>query len=89
MVEGILLVNLDPPYVGFVVQQTKAPGENKRLRGALKNCSLIELRAMLLELGAITPQQQWPPGDTSLQVPGSYSAATLERMGLDSASSRI
>jgi hypothetical protein len=89
MVEGILVVNLDPPYVGFVVQQqNKQAGENKRLHGALKNCTLNELRQMLLELGAISPQQQWPD-DCPVHFPGSYSEAALEKIGLESPGNRI
>jgi len=82
MVEGILVVNLDPPYVGFVSQQGEVAGENKRMRGALKNCTLAELRQTLLELGAISAQQQWPPQDCTIRVPGSYSDDALARVGL-------
>jgi hypothetical protein len=84
MVEGILVVNLDPPYVGFVQNDDKQASDHKRLRGALRNCTLPELRQMLLELGAISPQQQWPPRDCTIRVPGSFSAATLAKVGLES-----
>ena len=83
MVEGILVVNLDPPYVGFVQKESKTPGDNKRLKGSLKTCTVPELRQMLLDLGAITPQQPWPPRDCTISLPGSYSAAVLAKVGLD------
>jgi len=81
MVEGILVVNLDPPYVGFVQKQDKQG--DKKMRGALKNCSLQELRQTLLELGAITPQQQWPPRDCTIRFPGVFSSEALHRVGLN------
>lgn len=81
MVEGILVVNLDPPYIGFVQKQDKSQG--KRLAGALKNCTANEIRQTLLELGAITPQQQWPPRECTIRVPGSYSLAVLAKLGLE------
>lgn len=86
MVEGILVVNLDPPYIGFVSKNSakspKSPSESKRLKGSLKSCSSEELRQMLIELGAITQQQHWPPKDCTMRVPGSYPSALLEKMGL-------
>lgn len=82
MVEGILVVNLDPPYIGFVKKESMAGAESKRLRGALKNCTANELRQLLIELGAITDKQQWPPRDCTMRVPGTYPAAILAKMGL-------
>jgi hypothetical protein len=78
MVEGILVVNLDPPYVGFVQKNDKS-----KMRGKLKNCTVPELRQMLLDLGAISPQQQWPPKDCTIRLPGKYSSAALEKLGLE------
>lgn len=81
MVEGILVVNLDPPYVGFV-QNEKKPGDGRKMRGAVKNCSLIELRQTLIELGAISANQQWPPRDCAIRVPGTFSDDALAKAGL-------
>lgn len=80
MVDGILVVNLDPPYVGFV--QNEKPGDNRRKFGTMKDCTLSELRATLIELGAITSQQQWPPKDCAIRVPGTFSDAALIKAGL-------
>lgn len=87
MLEGILVVNLDPPYVGFVKKHGNQSGDDKRMHGSLRNCSLPELRQMLIELGAISPQQQWPPRDYMIRLPGSFSEATLAKIGLDTGSS--
>ncbi len=81
MVEGILVVNLDPPYVGFVQNENK-PGDTRKKRGSVKNCSLSELRLTLIELGAISPNQQWPPRDCAIRVPGSFSDDALAKAGL-------
>lgn len=78
MVEGILVVNLDPPYLGF-----EDASDTKHARGALKNCSsLTELRQMLIELGVISAQQPWPPRDCAIRVSGSFSQTTLNKLGL-------
>jgi hypothetical protein len=84
MVEGILVVNLDPPYLGFVFPQKQSGCETKRWRGALKNCSEGELKQMLLDLKAISPSCQWPPAASTVQVPGNYPEAVLARIGLES-----
>ncbi|MBX9689490.1 MAG: hypothetical protein K2X27_22460 [Candidatus Obscuribacterales bacterium] len=82
MVEGILLVNLDPPYVSFV-EKAAGLSDGKRMRGALRNCTVSEMRQMLLDLGAITPQQHWPLKDCTISLPVSYSSATLHKLGLE------
>lgn len=84
MVEGILVVNLDPPYVSFVEQQDKTgTDQRKRKPAAVRHCTIQELRLMLLELGAIVPYQQWPPREYTIHMPGTYSQATLDKLGFE------
>lgn len=84
MVEGTLVVNLDPPYVSFVEHEAAKAGVEKRRRStAFKHCTIQELRLMLIELGAIVPHQHWPPRDCMVRLPGSYSQATLDKLGLE------
>ena len=84
MVEGILVVNLDPPYVSFVKQETASnPGQKRRNAAAVKHCTIQELRKMLIDVGAIMPYQQWPPRDYLVRLPGSFSQDTIDKLGLE------
>ncbi|MBX9570638.1 MAG: hypothetical protein K2X77_17230 [Candidatus Obscuribacterales bacterium] len=84
MVEGTLVVNLDPPYVSFVEHEgVKTGAERRRRATAFKHCTIQELRMMLIDLGAIVPYQHWPPRDCMMRLPGTYSQATLDKLGLE------
>lgn len=83
MVEGTLVVNLDPPYVSFVEHGAKTGAELRRRKTAFNHCTIQELRMMLIELGAIVPYQHWPPKDCMMRLPGSYSKDTLDKLGLE------
>ncbi len=82
MVEGILVVNLDPPYLGFVQKLKKDPGLKKFPQASFKNCTLKEVHDVLLDLGVISTQQHWPPRDCMIRIPTSLPASTLKKYGL-------
>lgn len=85
MVEGTLVVNLDPPYVSFVERNGEGttPSPDRKRNTLTKQCTIQELRNMLIDLGAILPYQQWPPRDCMMRLPGSFSQATLRKLGLE------
>lgn len=72
MINGILVINLDPPYAGF-------SGEDGHSR---KNCTVDELTALLADLGGLVPGQSWPPREFVLRVSGRFSRDALHRFGL-------
>lgn len=76
MIEGILTVNLDPPYCSFHSHLT---GFNY-LRSA--ECTVEEIRAILLELGAISSGQNWPMQECFVRLTGTFSEGQLANLGL-------
>lgn len=73
MISGILTINVDPPYMAFLTQEKSH---------CLKHCTLDELRQLLLELKAFNPEQNWPPSEYILRLPGHFAQKTLRRFGL-------
>jgi hypothetical protein len=73
MIEGKLVVNLNPPYMGFTSEKH---GEQ------WKNCTVNEVRSLLVELEAIIPQVQWPPRDYTVRISGQFPQQKLEKFGL-------
>ena len=76
MIEGILTVNLDPPYCGFHSHETGF----SYLRSA--ECTVEEIRAILIELGAISPSQHWPMQECFVRLTGTFSEVQLAKLGL-------
>lgn len=72
MVNGILAINLDPPYASFSSEHSHC----------LKNCTVEELRALLIDLQSLKPQQSWPPREYVLRLPGNFARETLVKFGL-------
>jgi hypothetical protein len=76
MIEGILTVNLDPPYCSFHSRET---GFNY-LRSA--ECTVEEIRVILIELGAISASQHWPMQECFVRLSGTFSEVQLGNLGL-------
>ena len=76
MIEGILTVNLDPPYCSFHSHTTGF----HYIRSA--ECTVDEIRAILLELGAISSSQHWPMKECFVRLTGRFSEAQLGELGL-------
>jgi hypothetical protein len=72
MIDGTLMINLNPPCAGFSSESGKF----------WKNCTVDELRALLIELGGLAPEQAWPPGEYVLRMPGRFLRDTLTKFGL-------
>jgi len=77
MIDGTLMINLNPPWAGFSSESDKIS----------KNFTVDELRALLIELGGLLPEQVWPPGEYMLNMPGRFSRDTLTKFGLIKAAS--
>jgi hypothetical protein len=73
MVEGQLILNLEPPYVAF---HSTAGGE------ILRSCEAIDIQAALIHLGANGHQLCWPLEECVVILSGDFSCAQLELLGL-------
>lgn len=83
MIEGTLVVNLDPPYMGFL-PKTSVDTINT---AACANCTwcyctLEQMRDFLVELGLIHPAQQWPSREYILRLPSRLPIRSLAKHGL-------
>lgn len=74
MVEGILCINMNPPYVSFAPSSS-----NSVLR---RDCSVDEVLAILREVSSIHPSEEFSPKDFTIVQPTTLSYKTLARFGL-------
>lgn len=80
MIDGILVINLDPPYAGFSSKYSRC----------IRHCTVDELCVFLNDLGHLAPGQSWPPREYILRLPGSFSKDALAKFGLiDRAALRV
>ena len=84
MIHGVLVINLDPAYVGFSQYCDYSRGSNP-LSYSWQNCSVEDIRCLLLELDMLAPHQSWPPQDCILRLEVSVPRAALARFNLVSA----
>jgi hypothetical protein len=47
-----------------------------------KNCTVNDVKSLLVELDAIVPQVQWPPRDCFLRISGQFPTKKLAKFGL-------
>lgn len=79
IIQGVLVVNLEPAYIGF----SHNSDDQKRSSSAeytWRDCSVEEIRELLIELGVIAPNQSWSPGECIMRLPMELSVATLKRL---------
>jgi hypothetical protein len=81
MIQGVLTVNLDPAYVGFLQGPGPLVTAADRI-DAWHYCSVDDIRNLLIELGAIMPGESWSPRELILRLPVQLSESALERLGL-------
>ena len=72
MIDGILVINLDPPYAGFSSESGQF----------WKDCTVDELNALLIEIKGFMPGTSWPPREYVLRLPGHFSKDALAKFGL-------
>ncbi len=81
MIQGILIINFDPAYIGFT-PSSEDGGVHQLKR---RYCSLEEIRSLLIEMDVIHESQSWPPRDLILRLPVKMSKELLEKFALDEA----
>lgn len=79
MIQGILIVNFEPAYIGFT--PCIADGGATQLRR--RYCSLEEIRSLLIEMDVIHESQSWPPRDLILRLPVKMPRELLRKFALD------
>lgn len=80
MVQGLLVINLDPPFIGF--STTPDNPRQATIRESWHDCSLQEIRDVLIDLDAISPNLPWPPRDYILRLPVDLSKSSLQKLNL-------
>ena len=78
MIDGYLIVNLEPAYIGFSL----ARDNGEVSWHGRRYCTVEEIRTLLLELGVIEPDQHWPPQELMLRLSVRISRQVLEKMEL-------
>lgn len=86
LIEGMLIVNLDPPYIGFT--QSKPVELSERPFKMSVPCSADDIRRLLLNLDVIDQFQNWPPRECVLLLQSSLPVAALHASS-DKAEGRI
>ncbi len=74
MIEGVLTINLDPPYLQF-------QGGDTSIDGCLRECTTEEVRAALHELGQVCTRA-WPLHECVIRLRGKFPIVKLSMFGL-------
>ena len=77
MIEGILIVNFEPAFIGF-----SSSNEMEKTQATRRYCSKEEIRSLLVELNVIDENQYWCPREVILRLPVKMPKAVLERLQL-------
>lgn len=72
MIKGLLQINLDPPHISFDSHDGHYCG---------KSCTSEDIKALLIDLHAIMPSQNWPLDELTMRVHGQFASNTLQRFG--------
>lgn len=73
MIEGLLQINLDPPYIAFDSQDNGC---------SARSCTTEDIRALLIALNALGPGRHWPLCDFTMRLAGQFDSKTLQQFGL-------
>jgi len=77
MIEAVLIINLEPPFMGC------SPGKDEHPKTMQwHNCTQEEIRSLLVELKVISLEQKWPPRDCVIRLRGTYPTSVLAKFGL-------
>ncbi len=71
--EGTLVLNLEPPYMGFEA--------NKSSR-QFRNCTTEEIRRLLVDLKVLAPYDYLPNTECMVNIKGTFPAEILSSYGL-------
>src|SRR5271165_2695112 len=83
MIDGMLVINLDPASIGFSPAM-EGHAENNAQISHWRSCSVEDIRHLLLELDAITPDQVWPPRECVLRLSIRLPKSVIKRLDLAS-----
>lgn len=81
MLEGMLVVNTDPPYIGFYPKLGAETG-NTAQSGVWRYCTHEQIKDLLLDLHVISVTDRWPLRECILRLPITCSRAHLVTHGL-------
>lgn len=73
MLKGVLIVNLNPPYIGF------KPVDSPSI---VRNCTTAEIKELLVDLKIMESDSPWPLKEFILRLPGEYSRSMLTKYDL-------
>ena len=76
MIEGLLTVNLEPPYLSFQSL------EDLTAKSCLRYCTAEDVKSALANLCAFQYFQHWPLKECIIRVEGSFSREKLAHFGL-------
>ena len=76
MLEGMLFINFDPPYIAF------SPEDRGQKAQCVRYCSKEDIHSLLLDLGLLQPTQHWAPRECQALFFASLSNSTLLKYGL-------
>lgn len=79
MVQGVLMICLEPASMAFIPDEGK--GSNIIWQ---RYCTPEEIRTLLLDLDALAPWQGWPLRELQVRLPGTFPSAILIKHGLGS-----
>lgn len=83
MIEGTLVVNLDPPYMGFLPKTSVEATTTSACENCIWcYCTLDQMRDFLVELDLIHPAQQLPTREYIFRLPSRLPLRTLDKHGL-------
>lgn len=79
MIDGILIINLEPTYIGFSRKPTGVAA-----RHSLRYCSKNEIKQLLMKLEVLPEEEShWEPEECFAVLPCNLSEERLTEMGLN------
>lgn len=81
MLKGLLVVNLDPPYIGFL-PEARAEASSSSQSDVWCYCTHEQIRDLLLDLHVMSVHDRWPLRECILRLPITWSRANLAKHGL-------
>ncbi|MBX9687683.1 MAG: hypothetical protein K2X27_13330 [Candidatus Obscuribacterales bacterium] len=76
MSTAVLIVNLDPPYLGIARSDEGQTGKIE----SWHSCSLEDIRNLLLDLNAISLETHWPLNELILRIPIELNESTIRTL---------
>jgi hypothetical protein len=81
MMQGTLVINLDPPFIGFFPKSHPRLSQQPDL-DTWSYCTHEQIKQLLIDIDAIPSCQHWPPRECILRLPVTLSRRILAKHGL-------